>query len=244
MKVQTTLIIGLAAIMTSLILKDLSGSEAPKGNNLAFGIEDNRLKIEWTCVERLRRIPKTRSVLTADELVAIRTLGSHRIHGLRVTDSLLRVVHMRREKSKFRESNRSTMAWRPIRPDLLTEYPAARALIEIGLPSVHAIMSVLDTSEELPAKDQLKIYSGIVLEVLGPEHARPFVEIESKTLPGKKQNYDALLRVIDKTRTEWLSHKFKIRTPSGKARPEQNVKPAKSPATKPVISSPTTQRAK
>lgn len=234
MKVQTPLIIGLAAIMTPLILKDLSGLEAPKGGNLVFGIEDNRARIESACVERLRRIPKTRSVLTEDELVAIGALGSHRSDGIPVLESLLRAVHMRRKKSKFRESNRSTMAFRPLRPGLLSEYPAARALIGIGLPSVRAIIAELNTSEEPLSEDRLKIYSGIILDILGAEQTRPFVEIERKAIPERRQNFDALLRFIDEARAEWLSRKFEVKMSRGKATPEQNIKLAEPPATQPA----------
>lgn len=232
MKVHTALIIGLVAIMTPSVLTDTSGSQAPKRGHLIFGLEDNCARIESACVARLGRIPETRSVLAADELAAIRFLGAHRSYGLQVTGSLLRVVHMRRAKPGFGVRVRFATAGTLFHPELLSEYPAARALIRIGLPSVHAIISVLDTSL---SKDQLKIYSGIILEVLGAEHARPFVEIERKTVPGKRQNYDALLRAIDKTRTEWLSSReFDVRMPAGRATPKQNAKWAKPPTTMPA----------
>lgn len=236
MKVQTALIIGFAAIMTPLILKDLSGSEAPKRGHLIFGVEDNRAKIDRACIERLRGIPKTRNVPTEDELLAIWALGSHRSDGLPATDSLLRVVHIRTKKPEV-SPVRSAMTFLPMRPDLLTEYPAARALIKIGLPSVRAIMAVLGTSEGPLSKEQLKIYSGIILEILGSEHARPFVVIESKTMPGKKKNCDALLGVIDKTRTEWLSRErdvLKALMKAPKPGPAQESKPVKLPSTRPA----------
>lgn len=236
MRARTALIIGLAAIMTPLILKDLSGSEPPKGANLVFGIEDNRARIQRACVERLRRIAQTRSALTEDELLAIRVLGSHRSAALPELESLLRVVHMRRKKSNFPESHRSTMAWRPLRMELLSDYPAARALISIGLPSVRAIIEELNVSERPLPKDRLKIYSGILVEILGAKQARPFIQIEREAIPEGRQKFDALLRFIDEARAEWRSRKpkFEIRMPSGKAAPQQDIKPAEAPATKPA----------
>ncbi len=232
MKARTALIIGLATIMTPLVLKGLSGSQAPKGGKQVFGIEDNRARIVRACVERLRRIPEARSALTEDELVAIGVLRSYRSDALPELQSLLRVVHMRRKKSKFPKSNWPTFASRAPRPKLLSEYPAARALISIGLPSVHAIVGELDTSEKPPSKERVKIYSGVLLEILGAKHARPFLEIERKDIPAKKQNYDAVLRFIDKTCAEWRSRELERQAEIRKA--ALRLKADTQPATKPA----------
>lgn len=218
--------------------------EASNRGHLLFGLEDNRLRIVRACEERLRRIPKTRSILTEDEVVVIWALRSYRSDALPTLEALLRVVHMRRKKSKFPKSKLATFASRPDRPELLSEYPAARALINIGLPGVRAITWELDASEVPLSEERLKIFAGIVLEVLKERHARPFIETERKVIrkvsPAKKQNYDAVLRFIDKIcaerRARELERQAEIRKMFLilKASTQQAPKFAKAPATKPV----------
>lgn len=223
----------LVAIVLVCTLIPLSGSDGVSRGPAVFGIEDNRVRIEQECMQRLSRIPTTREVLSEEEATAVRVLGVQRNRGRKVLEVLVGLIRMRSDRSKATRPEVRT------RPDidwtvhLLTEYPVAEALVEIGLPSVRNICEVLDAKEVEVPKEVRKLYAGIIVEVLGARHAHQFMEVESQAVGGAKPRYDAIIREIDEycATLQAKQPEVRILLPDGNT---ANIKMGEGPATRPA----------
>lgn len=187
-----------------------------------------RYRIVHRQIKILKTIPDDPKRATNEQARAMAVLSEFRSSEAKAVRELLRIVLI---KEPLRETAIIAGSGRRQRIgelSALEDYPAARALVSIGMPAVLAIRGDLERTEaKKQDKTRLEVYSAILFRVLWG-HARDFMLAEKKQAPKSMvKNYDRLLalpymapsqgegRRLSPAETEELRKKF---DPQGRTR--------------------------
>lgn len=163
-----------------------------------------RQNVIQEAIASVGKIALTEPKLSAAEANAIRVLGAYR--SAEACEDLLRVVKM----TWAERIGAVPIAGGKTQPRVrfpLDGLPAAKALRDIGLPAVKAIIADLQQKQDPKAvkDDLLRIYADILVGVLGTEHAKDYVEKEKKRVGDSHRDvFERLLKIPAMTRvTGW-----------------------------------------
>lgn len=171
------------------------GKGTPQQNTSHKSVLDTRKEIIAKYIAKLEKVPSDAIVFPDREFFHIgRVLGEYRAKA--ATTELLRLIHVRIRAT--RDDVRGAPSGLDIPPGWgppQVEFPAAGALVKIGLPSIRAITDAIERPKAvLDKKEVIELYAHVVVSILGDDHAKTWLLEEKRHCPkGAESNYDRLL---------------------------------------------------
>lgn len=227
MKAQKLILMTICALAVGVIATYGGVLLANKKGEPGNGLRDNRKEVVAACLKGLAGIDTKAKSLSRSQVETIGVLASHRAE--EATETLLRIVTVPYRRKRFPFDHSASAVWPIPRKKPLVDYPAARALVAIGLPVITGIQIELEASDKAVPDDRLNLYAKILLEILGKMQVRRFMLDESKYAPRSDQslkNYKRLLALPELSPYKLNSgfQKIEVRMPPRKPTTGQSDK--------------------